>query len=168
MPVWQPVLISTQWLTPFSTNAPVNTPRALNILAPDIEQAFADAISTVADSPFGFVTPMGEIQRSGIHPDGPRIPIFGGESFTGSFTIANARSITPSASTPGVQGGLSEDGYNITNGNSYIQAVTWDPVTGEPRAEAYGRKDWVPLRYREGDVRSAPVEVRYLLSEPSD
>ena len=178
--------VSTQWLTPFSTNDPVNTPSGLNLLAPNIEQAFADAITTVANSPFGFDTPMGEIQRSGIHLDGPRIPIFGGESFTGSFTIANARSITPSESFPGVQGGLSDEGYNVTYGNSYIQAVTWDPVTGEPRAEAfvtysqstdpaspyyrdlteaYGRKEWVRLRYREEDVRNSPVQVRYNLEE---
>ena len=115
---------------------------------------------------------MGDIQRSGIHP-GFDIPVFGGESFTGSFTIADSAS-------------LGEDGYRVTYGNSYIQAVTWDPVTGEPRAEAfvtysqstdpaspyyrdlteaYGRKEWVRLRYREEDVRNSPVQVRYMLEE---
>lgn len=162
--------VSTQWLTPFSASDAVNTPNTLNLLDPTIEQAFADAISTVQSSPFALDQPMGEIQFSGVNGD---IPIFGGEGWEGSFTIAHSA-------------GLDDDGYRVTYGNSYIQAVTWDPDTSEPHAEAfvtysqstdpaspyfndytqaYANKDWLKLRYREEEVRSSPVQVRYLLQE---
>ena len=163
-------VVDTKWLTPFDAADAVNTPNTLNPLDPIVEAAFADAIAAVSASPFNFDTPMGEIQQSGINGD---IPIVGGEGFEGSFTIASS-------------GALNDDGYRVTFGNSYIQAVTWDPDSGEPRAEAfvtysqstdpaspyfrdlteaYSDKNWVRLRYREADVRSSPVQVRYLLSE---
>lgn len=165
-------VVSTTWLTPFSADDAVNTPNGLNVLDLTTQQAFADAVALVDASPFALDTPMGEIQRSGVNGD---IPVFGGEGFAGSFTIANTRGSA-----------LGEDGYRVTYGNSYIQAVTWEPQTGEPRAEAfvtysqstdpaspyykdyteaYSNKDWLRLRYREADVRSSPVQVRYLLSE---
>lgn len=158
------------WLSPFSAADPVNTPNTLNVLNPLTQQAFADAISAVEASPFDLDTAMGEIQRSGVNGD---IPIFGGESFTGSFTIAS--------SAP-----LSEAGYPVDYGNSYIQAVKFGPQPGEFKAEAfvtysqstdpaspyfsdyteaYSGKDWLRLRYTEEQVRSAPNPVRYLLSE---
>lgn len=162
--------IDTQWLVPFDSADAVNTPNTLNLLDPSFEAAFADAISSVNASPFALDTPMGDIQRSGVNGD---IPIFGGESWAGSFTIADSPA-------------LNDDGYRVTYGNSYIQAVTWDPETGEPHAEAfvtysqstdpaspyfkdyteaYSDKEWLRLRYREADVRSSPVQVRYQLSE---
>ena len=116
--------IETKWLTPFDAGDGFNTPNSLNVLDPFVEAAFADAVATVVASPFALDSPMGEIQRSGIHAD--TIPVFGGEGFEGSFTIANARGT-----------GLEDDGYNITYGNSYIQAVTWDTDTGEPHAEGF-------------------------------
>lgn len=160
----------TRWLTPFSSADPVNTPNSLNVLDPVVEQAFADAISTVADSPFGFDSPIRELQLSGVH--GP-VPIVGGEHGEGSFTIITG-------------GALDEDGYNVTYGNSYIQAVTWDPDNGAVRAEgfvtysqstdpaspyfkdlteAYSNKEWVPFPYQPEDVRNAPEFARYLLTE---
>ncbi len=164
--------IENRWTTPFSTSDPVNTPRDLNPLDPFVESAFADAVQTILDSPFDLDTPMGQIQHSGVHDP---IPVFGGEGFEGSFTIANARGT-----------GLQDDGYNITYGNSYIQAVTWDLQTGAPHAEgfitysqstdpaspyfqdqtlAYSNKQWVPLRFTEQEIAGSPVQVRYALSE---
>ncbi|MEN8718681.1 MAG: penicillin acylase family protein [Oceanococcaceae bacterium] len=163
-------LVETRWLTPFDAADAVNTPNTLNVLDPTVVLAFADAVSAVMGSPFELTTPMGEMQRSGVNGD---IPVFGGEGFEGSFTIASS-------------GTLSDNGYPVTFGNSYIQAVTWDPQTGDPRAEAfvtysqstdpaspyfrdfteaYSRKEWLRLRYREADVRASPVQVRYQLSE---
>ena len=167
LPVGTPLL----WQTPFSTSDPVNTPAGLNVLNPIVENAFADGVSKVASSPFDFDTPMGEIQFSGIHPaEGAdkRIPIFGGEGFEGSFTIANARGT-----------GLANDGYNITYGNSYIQVVTWDD-NNQPIADAFvtyslstdpaspyfrdmteasSKKEWIRLPYQEADVAADTQET---------
>ncbi len=160
------------WQTPYASSDPVNTPRDLNVLDPTIERAFADAVQMILDSPFALDAPMGMIQHSGVHDP---IPIFGGEGFEGSFTIANARGT-----------GLSENGYEITYGNSYIQAVTWDPQTGQPHAEgfitysqstdpaspyfqdltqAYSNKSWIQLPFSAQALSAAEQLGRYTLSE---
>lgn len=164
--------LESQWLTPFNPADGANTPNTLNPLDPFVESAFADAVQTILDSPFELSTPMGQIQHSGAHEP---IPVFGGEGFEGSFTIANARGT-----------GLTDDGYEITYGNSYIQAVTWDLDTGAPRAEgfitysqstdpaspyfqdltqAYAAKRWVPFAYTPEQLAASPVLQRYQLSE---
>lgn len=165
--------IQTKWLTPFSAGNAVNTPNTLNLLDPFVETAFADAVSTVLDSAFELTTPMGDIQTSGIHEES--IPVFGGEGFEGSFTIANARG-----------GGLGNDGYKVTYGNSYIQAVTWDTQTGEPKAEgfvtysqstdpaspyyrdlteAYSNKQWARFPFTADQLQSAPTLEQFSISE---
>ena len=154
------------WTTPFSEADPVNTPNGLNPLNPVVIQAFADGVQAVLDSAFELDTPMGQIQRSGIHES--FIPIFGGEGFEGSFTIANARG-----------GGLTDDGYKITYGNSYIQTVTWDDK-GQPVAEgfvtysqstdpaspwykdmteAYSAKQWIKFPYTDAQIEADTLEV---------
>jgi len=151
------------WTTPFSAGDPVNTPSGLNVLNPIVEQAFADGVQAVLDSPFDLDTPMGQIQHSGIHED--FIPIVGGEGFEGSFTIASS-------------GPLTEDGYNVRYGNSYIQTVTWDN-NGNPVAEgfitysqstdpaspyyqdmteAYSAKQWIHFPWTEAQI-AADTEV---------
>lgn len=160
-----------RWLTPFSASDAVNTPATLNVLNPIVEQAFADGVQKVLDSPFEMTTPMGQIQHSGVQDE--FIPIFGGEGFEGSFTIANSRG-----------SGLTEDGYEITYGNSYIQTVTWDD-DGNPIAEgfitysqstdpaspyykdmtkAYSAKNWIKFPYREAEI-AADTQVTLHLRE---
>ncbi|MGJ8668375.1 MAG: penicillin acylase family protein [Oceanococcus sp.] len=164
--------VETKWLTPFDAGDAINTPNSLNVLDPFVESAFADAVQSVLDSPFALDTPMGQIQHSGVHSP---IPVFGGEGFEGSFTIANARGT-----------GLSENGYEITYGNSYIQAVTWDPNSGAPHAEgfitysqstdpaspyfqdltqAYSNKEWVKFPFLAEELKAAPKLATYSLSE---
>lgn len=128
------------WLTSFDAEDPVNTPRDLNVVNPEVQAAFGRAVSRVESVPgIALDTPMGEIQRSGIHDD--VIPLFGGESFEGAFTIANARERTADAEgSLTTSRALSEDGYPVTYGNSYIQTVTWeaDGAGGfVPRAEGF-------------------------------
>lgn len=162
--------VDSQWLTPFDAANAVHTPNTLNLLDPSFEIAFADAVTAIESSAFDIDSPMGQVQFSGVHGD---VPLFGGEGFEGSFTIASS-------------GRLTDNGYRVTYGNSYIQAVTWDPDSGAPHAEAfvtysqstdpaspyfkdyteaYSNKEWLRLRYTEEDVRSSPVQIRYLLSE---
>jgi acyl-homoserine-lactone acylase len=162
------------WTNAFDASDPVNTPSGLATVNPEIQRAFADGVSRVASSPFAFDTPMGEIQFSGIHPaenGEDRIPIFGGEGFEGSFTIASARGSE-----------LSDTGYNITYGNSYIQVVTWDendnpladafvtysqstdPASPYYRdmTEAYSAKSWIRLPFTEADIVADTQEALML------
>jgi acyl-homoserine-lactone acylase len=157
------------WTTQFSAADAVNTPAGLNVLNPFVVQAFADGVQAVLDSPFELNTPMGQIQHSGVHDS--FIPIFGGEGFEGSFTIANARG-----------GGLGENGYEITYGNSYIQTVTWDNA-GNPVAEgfitysqstdpaspwykdmteAYSAKQWIKFPYKDSDINADTLQTLHL------
>ncbi|MGB1581415.1 MAG: penicillin acylase family protein, partial [Nevskiales bacterium] len=154
------------WTTPFSAADPVNTPNGLNPLNPTVIQAFADGVQAVLDSPFELDTPMGQMQHSGVHDS--IIPIFGGEHFAGSFTIANSRG-----------GGLTDNGYEVTYGNSYIQTVTWNsqgqPVaegfitysqSGDPASpwykamtEAYSAKQWIKFPYTDAEIAADTLEV---------
>ena len=161
-----------KWRTPFDANDPINTPRNLNVANPRIMKAFADAVKKIQDSPIEFDAAIRDIQKSGIHASD--IPIFGGESFEGSFTIA--------ASFPD---DLSDGEYNITYGNSYIQTVTWNE-DGTPKAEgfvtysqstdpaspyhsdmteAYSEKQWISFPYTEEDIAAKELPVHYQFEE---
>lgn len=109
------------WTTPFSADDPVNTPSGLNPLLPTVQAALADAVTAVQDAGFALDAPFGEVQHSGIHEE--HIPVFGGTGAEGAFTI-----VSPS-------GALSDQGYKIIYGNSYIQAVTWND--GKVHAEGF-------------------------------
>ncbi|MBM7422090.1 penicillin acylase family protein [Spongiibacter marinus] len=154
-----------RWTTPFSADDPVNTPRGLNVLNPDIARAFADAVQALQSAGVSETAAIRDIQRSGVHEQ--EIPIFGGESFAGSFTIA------------GSEGDLQDGAYDVTYGNSYVQTVTWD-AEGTPRAEgfitysqstdpaspyyqnmteAYSAKNWIKFPWTEAEIAEKTVEV---------
>lgn len=157
------------WLTPFSVADPVNTPRDLNTANPDIARALADAVTRLNQLGIAMDTPMRELQVSAVHDP---IPIFGGEGFEGSFTIAG-------------RANLSNDGiYPVVRGNSYIQTVTWNP-DGSPRAEgfvtysqstdpasphfqdmteAYSAKQWIVWRFTEEQINADPGLVTFRLT----
>ncbi len=163
-------VVSLKWLSPFSSADPVNTPSSLNVLDPFVETAFADAVASVQSSVYELDTPMGAMQRSGVNGD---IPVFGGEGFEGSFTIASS-------------GALSDEGYPVTYGNSYIQVVTWDVATGAPQAQgfvtysqstdpaspyfndltqAYSEKQWATYPFTAEQINQAQVLESYELRE---
>ena len=159
------------WLTPFSAADPVNTPNTLNVGNPDVQAALADAVTRLNDLGIAMDTPMRDLQVSVVHAD--PIPVFGGEGFEGSFTIAG-------------RANLNNDGiYPVIRGNSYIQTVTWNP-DGTPRAEgfvtysqstdptspyfqdmtqAYSAKQWIPWRFTEAQVGADPNLQSFQLSE---
>lgn len=171
-----PVASPLQWLTPFDANDPVNTPRMFNAADPVAIQAFVDAVQSIESAGIPFDARMGDLQRSGIH-EGADIPVFGGESFEGAFTIASSRGSN-----------LEEaQGYSVTYGNSYIQTVTWgddgnpiaegfvtysqstDPASPYYRdmTEAYSNKEWIRFPYTEQEIRQDPARVMVRLNEPA-
>ncbi len=157
--------LTSLWSTGFSSADPVNTPRALNTNSLFVQQAFADAIAAVKASGFAFDARLGDIQHSGVsrRPGGEKIPVFGGDSGAGAFTIATA---TPSS--------LTNEGYPIVYGNSYIQTVTWNdrnqPIAegfvtysqstdpANPHfidfTEAYAAKQWLRFPFAPADVKA--------------
>ena len=114
---------NTLWQTPFSTEDPVNTPRDLNTNALAVRQALGNAVDRIEGLGIALDAPLRELQISGVNDaDGSPIPVPGGEQFEGAFTIAGSET-------------LSEAGYPVTFGNSYIHAVTWED--GQVRAEGF-------------------------------
>lgn len=161
-----------KWLTPFDPADPVNTPANLNVLSPLVQAAFADGVKRIQDSPIALDAAMGDIQVSGIHDT--TIPVFGGEGFEGSFTIAHSAGED-----------LSDGTYDVTYGNSYIQTVTWGE-DGAPRAEgfvtysqstdpaspyfsdmteAYSQKRWIHFPWSDSDIAADPNRVQYQLTD---
>ena len=164
-----------KWLTPFDATDPINTPRDLNVANPRISNAFADAVQTIQDSPMAFDAAIRDIQVSGIHD--VTIPVFGGEGFEGSFTIAISR-----------PNDLTDGQYDINYGNSYIQTVTWDE-NGQPVAEgfvtysqstdpaspyykdmteAYSDKQWIRFPFSEEEIAADALPVQYSFEEFDD
>jgi acyl-homoserine-lactone acylase len=114
------------WTTPFSASDPVNTPNGLNVLNPQVQRALGQAVQKVEAAGFALNAPMKDIQKSGVIGSNV-IPIFGGEGHEGAFTIVST-------------GALSDQGYRVTYGNSYIQTVTWesnDAAGANPIAEGF-------------------------------
>ena len=164
-----------KWLTPFDPTDPINTPRDLNVANPRISNAFADAVKTIQDSPLVFDAAIRDIQVSGIHD--VTIPVFGGEGFEGSFTIAISR-----------PNDLTDGQYEINYGNSYIQTVTWDE-NGQPVAEgfvtysqstdpaspyykdmteAYADKQWIRFPFSEDEIAADQLPLQYSFGELDD
>ncbi len=156
----------------FDPADPVNTPAMLNVLSPLVMTAFADGVQRLQDAGIPLDAAMGDIQVSGIHDK--VIPVFGGEGFEGSFTIASSRG-----------DGLSDGTYDVTYGNSYIQTVTWGD-DGQPRAEGfvtysqstdpaspwfsdmteeYSAKRWIRFPWAEADIAADPALINQPLVE---
>ncbi|MFM7144103.1 MAG: penicillin acylase family protein, partial [Alphaproteobacteria bacterium] len=108
------------WRTAFDANDPVNTPRDFDAAAPGIAEAFAGGAKAVTDAGFALDAPLRDVQHSCVND--PTIPIFGGPGGLGAFTVTYANGFGP-------------EGYRVVDGNSYIQAVTWEG--GRVRAEGF-------------------------------
>jgi len=157
------------WRVPFSTLDPVNTPRDLNVTQMAVTDAFTAGVAAVKASGFAFDAKLGTIQ----HPccilrD---IPIHGGQFYEGAFAIADAP-------------GISQSGYDVSYGNSYIQTVTWDEDGVHAEAfvtysqstdpanphfsdftQAYSRKQWQRFPFRPAEIEAQRIQPVLRLSE---
>lgn len=162
------------WRTPFSADDPVNTPRGINFTYPFVQEALGRAVRQITNAGKDLDAPLGSLQRSGVIGS-KVIPIFGGTGTEGAFTIV---SVNP----------LDANGYRVTYGNSYIQAVTWEaegsgytPVaegfitysqSTDPASphffdftEEYSAKRWHRFPFREADVVAQTVGQPLVLQE---
>ncbi|HET8882268.1 MAG TPA: penicillin acylase family protein, partial [Solimonas sp.] len=159
--------VSGLWKTPFSIDDPVNTPNTLDTSKRGVAQALTDAQTAIREHGIAFDAPFGDVQHSGVHGDnGPSI--FGSEGGIGAFTVADSD-------------GLTDAGYKVNFGNSYIQAVTWndgkvhaegfitysestDPANPHYKdfTERYSQKQWLHFPFSASDVSSDAVSTVHL------
>lgn len=159
------------WLTPFSADDPVNTPRDLNVASPLVQEALGNAVARIEGAGIAMDAPLGSLQRSGVVAE--FIPVFGGTGTEGAFTIVTVNPIDAG-------------GYRVTYGNSYIQTVTWeaDGPTGYTPVAAgfitysqstdpasphyvdftkeYSGKRWHRFPFKEGDVIAETISTKVL------
>ncbi|MER7050090.1 penicillin acylase family protein [Streptomyces jumonjinensis] len=151
------------WKTPFSPKDPVRTPHTLNIAAPGVAQALADAVQELRAMKAELNAPWGE--HHFVERNGTRIPVPGGPDTLGVWNMME--------SVWNPAGG----GYtDVFHGSSYIQAVSWNG-SGCPVARTlltYGQSSnplsphssdqtrllaaekWVTPRFCEKDILASP------------
>ena len=103
------------WAVPFDVTDPVHTPRDLNVgdnaVVEAVKEALVGAVATLSAAGIPADRPWGEIQFD--EKNGTRYPIHGASGAMGFSSIYSDL--------------ISGEGYaDITAGNSYMQAVTWD------------------------------------------
>jgi acyl-homoserine-lactone acylase len=150
---------NTFWLDVFDPDHPVDTPRKLNSLSPDVRQGLARAVRKLRSAGIPLAAKLGDIQRA--KRNGDSIPIHGGSEH-GMFNYI----LSPF--------NAAEHGYtDTTYGSSFVISATFDGI-GKPRAEAiltyslstdptsahfgdqtwlFSQKQWVPLHMTEDDVQ---------------
>ncbi|MBX3225154.1 MAG: penicillin acylase family protein, partial [Labilithrix sp.] len=113
-------LAKLTYTVPFDPADPVNTPRTMDLTAPEVQQAFAAAIRAVTKAGFALDAPRSAFSwRAGKGGLGDRIPVPGGFQRTGNFAIAQVDGL------PTLQPGT---GYGpMLYGNSYMQVVAFTP-----------------------------------------
>ncbi|MFN3199543.1 MAG: acylase [Bradymonadia bacterium] len=175
----------------FDANDPVGTP---NGLAEDQGEsdAIVDALITASNrltgAGFALDAPLGEIQFTLKNDE--RIPVPGGQFFEGMMAIAVYGSANGTALPRMPRGAvvndatdLTEDGYVINDGNSYVFGVEF--TDDGPRAEGiltysqsgdsrsphhadqtrlYSEKGWRPLLFDRAQIEADPMLTRMELS----
>lgn len=153
---------SLLWTTPFNAADPVNTPRNLAALNPQIRIALEDAQASIEARGFALDAPLGTLQFSGAHP-GLNIPFAGLPGPIGAFTNADSWPMT-------------DGGYTINYGNSYMQAINWtgeglkaegfltysqsaDPASAHYRdfTDRYRLKQWLRFAFTEDEILNARI-----------
>ncbi len=161
------------WLTPFSAEDPLHTPRDLNPDHPQVRQAMTKAIDAVRDSGVGFDTRWGRLQVAGDR-GAPRVGLGGG---TGD-AVGNANALA--SRWPRAH----RDRYRpITYGSSHVQAVSFrdrgrvdartiltygqaeDPRSpwASDQTRLFSREAWVRFPWTDAQVRRDLLR-RYVVS----
>lgn len=153
---------------PFDRQKPIETPYGLNMadaaVAPKVWEALGKAVGVVRAAGFALDAPLADVQHAAIVPE--RIALHGGEPFEGVLNMMSARGATT----------LTNRGYLIDYGTSYVQVVGWDERG--PRAQAlltygqssdpasphaadqlklYAKKEWPLLPFHADEVEKARI-----------
>jgi acyl-homoserine-lactone acylase len=157
------------WTVPFNPDDPVNTPRGLDAASPAVLTALTGAVEDLRAKGIALDVPLGDLQAE---PRGrARIPIHGCSELEGCFNI-----ITTERDERGR--------YDPYTGASFVMTAAFDE-RGRPRGEAvlsysqsenprsphyadqtrrFSRKQWIPMRFTEKQIRSDPAYKRKVVS----
>lgn len=160
------------WLTPFSSDEPLTTPRDLNTTNPQVVQAMSDAIASLEERGIPLDARWGSLQVAGDR----RAPAIGLGGGTGD-AVGNANALA--SRNPRAN----REAYRpITYGSSHIQAISFlpggrvdtrtiltygqaeDPTSPWSRDQTrlFSRGQWVHFPWTEAQVRRQLVE-RYVV-----
>ncbi len=163
----------TLWLTPFSADDPLNTPRDLNTVNPLVIAAMSDAIASLRERGIPFDATWGSLQVAGDR-GAPPIGLGGG---TGD-AVGNANALASRWAKD------NKDRYRpITYGSSHIQAISFlaggavdartiltygqseDPTSPWSRDQTrmFGAGEWVRFPWTPAEVRQHAVTT-YVVS----
>jgi len=162
------------WREPFDPGRPTSTPAGIDTtLTANHDRVLAaldTALQRLNEAGVALDLPFGEVQA--VQRNEFTIPIHGGWDEMGSFSVIKVR--------------LNQGGYrNITGGNSYIQAVTWDesdcPLADTLLAHSqstdpesphysdqtrlYSDKVWTRMAFCEDDVEREQIGETLVLEE---
>ncbi|MCC5856063.1 MAG: acylase [Idiomarina sp.] len=176
-----------QWQVPFDRNNPTTTPNTLNPNDTVLQQ-LAQAIQTIEAAGFAVDAPLGDVQfveRSNPDgsPSGNRLPWGGANNIEGGFNVfrsqgADDGTLLPRhryATLPGSQ--LSEQGYHITSGSSWMFVMRFTDEGPEGRGlltysqssdifsphfldqtEFYSQQPRLaPIRFQEADIEENTI-----------
>lgn len=150
------------WQVPFDVKDPVNTPHTLDVTAPFVATALADAVSELRAAGIPLAALLGDYQYA--ERDGQRWPIGGG---TDALAVINM-----------IAAEFGPDGFREPfYGSGYLHVVAFDgddcpdavtlltySQSTEPtsphfsdQTELYSRKQWVTERFCEKDILASPV-----------
>lgn len=159
--------IENVWRVPFDPGHPSTTPSGLNLDDPAVRAALLarldSAVAVVRAAGYALDAPLRELQHR--RTSNGVVGLHGGPEFEGLLNKLETQT-----------GALTADGYEVVNGSSYIQAVTFDergPVAKailtygqSPRADSpyafdqlplFARKEWMPLPFHPEEVAEARV-----------
>jgi acyl-homoserine-lactone acylase len=157
------------WTVPFNPDDPVNTPSGLDVASPAVLAALTAAVEDLRAKGIALDVPLGDLQAE---PRGTaRIPIHGCSEPEGCFNIISTE--------------RDERGrYDPFTGASFVMTAAFDE-RGRPRGEAllsysqsenprsphyadqtrrFSRKQWIPMRFTERQIRSDPDYERTVVS----
>jgi acyl-homoserine-lactone acylase len=155
----------TPFSVPFDANDPVNTPRGLNTISPQVRQALADAVTDLRSSNIPLDAPLRSYQYEKRGHEA--IPIHGGPGTLGVFNAINV-SWAPPLGYP-----------DVPHGSSYVQTVqltgsgcptarsiltysqSTDPTSPyfADQTRMFSQKHWVTLPFCEPDILAAAGQV---------
>jgi acyl-homoserine-lactone acylase len=170
---WQRVLMlpAGPWSHPFDPTRPVGTPYGLDTSNPQVQQAFGDALSSMAAAHVPYNVRLGAVQY--VVRNGKHIPLPGGPGDPeGEFNAI-------------YQNVIAQPGADPVSGSSYIQDVTWTSGDACPKAatlltysesanpaspysadqtELFSRSRWVAAYFCPSEVAAHSVSARVVHS----
>lgn len=149
------------YLVPFNANDPVNTPRTLNTLHPQVPQALGTALRTLRERGIAVDAPLSAVQ--GKRKNGVFIPIHGCSHDEGCFNQISNRLLPDNTYEP-VLGSSFVMAVSFTDAGPVAKSVLTYSQSTNPASPWYAdqtvmfsQKQWVDMRYTEADIASDPA-----------